>query len=493
MNDIKSIFSKSIKKDLVKRHDEERIHALELRDDTPPMLKAYLNADRGEQNNTVLKFNEKLFFSVNFREALKDKYTSVLSLYQMAIELHNAHMVGGRYPDDGFEWFYQNDICEHQNKIVKEFAAIGKELAFKKRRKSAFDAQYFLYKNVLSPLDNFTWAKGSHLEFFFEHAIDVLAQSFLSEFIKTSVHISSPFDYYSNVTINYSDFCKTPSEAKFLENQIQIYNVRDYVVVETCIKNIVSKLNSRFVITSALKLPIEREQMLFDMYELIPLYIKSWDIDKHKIVIDDEWVIFLFIEFGRPSFAIGKLSDHIDKVSVTTFKFIWSLTGEQWCLAKLDCALEEMRVLCDYVLNEFHNKLLSLYLVRKKSFNKIDLYSNYDKSDELVGFTYEYHQSLEDVEQTHTCFENDAITKKSFGRVPSVTMSYFLSFMKKAFDCNVENGKGSEIKIWRFGSKIFTLGRHKQDQQISSFVIGKILKRLSISKEEWLLAFNKRV
>jgi hypothetical protein len=43
------------------------------------------------------------------------------------------------------------------------------------------------------------------------------------------------------------------------------------------------------------------------------------------------------------------------------------------------------------------------------------------------------------------------------------------------------------MKIWRKGYKIYTLGRHKQDQKTPSLLIKKVLKRLDITTEGWLI------
>jgi hypothetical protein len=65
-------------------------------------------------------------------------------------------------------------------------------------------------------------------------------------------------------------------------------------------------------------------------------------------------------------------------------------------------------------------------------------------------------------------------------------MSPFFTFMQQTFNCRVDNGKGSEMTIWPKGYKIYTLGRHKQDQKTSSLLIKKVLKPLDITTEGWL-------
>lgn len=474
-------FSKSLKKKVFKQQEAARVDSINSREHILPSLRERFLL--GDEYSTVLKFDKQVFFPVSFREALKRNYSLIVSLYEEAIDIHNSFIAGGRYPEDGFEWFNQPEISELQQKLRMNFSSIGKDLAYRKRRLTAVKAQLFLFQNVLKPLDEFTWYKGRHLEFFFEHAIDLLVQSFLSDFI--GEYVSPPVDNnFSNpAKIDFEGFCQLPTEANFLNNQMELYNLRDYIVVEPCIIRVVNdievaKRNALSVTSSD-----DRANMIFDIFELIPLYVKSWDPNKNKIIINNDLAIFLFMEFGFPSFAIGKPEDNADIHTTSTYRFAWSVTHDFWCMAKQDCKIKELDILGDYVLSEYHDKLLSLYVLRKTQGN------NNNGFDSLADFTFEYHSSLTSNDSEVVLDAGDTTIKKP---IPSVTMSSFFDFMRKAFDCYIENGKGSEIKIWRKNSRIYTLGRHKKDQKIHSFIISKILKRLDISKKDWLEAFVRK-
>jgi hypothetical protein len=478
-------FSKSLKRKVFKQQDAARVDSINSRENTIPGLKQRFLSDN--ESYTVLNFDKQVFFPIGFREALKKNYSLIVALYEEAIETHNLFIAGGRYPEDGFDWFNQPEISELQQKLRVKFSAIGKDLAYKKRRLTAVKAQLFLYQNILKPLDEFTWYEGRRLQFFFEHAIDLLVQSFLSEFIYEHISLPTNNDFYNPVNINFKGFCQSPNEVKFLDNQIELYNVRDYIIAEPCIISVLQEIEATKSDLLHITQIDYRANMIFDIYELIPLYIRSWDPNKNKVVINDKLAIFLFMEFGFPSFSIGKPEDNADILTTSTYRFLWSVTHNFWCMAKQDCNIEELDILGDFVLNEFHNKLLALYSIRQTE--SIKSADNYE--DDLADFTYRYHKIL-DESASCTATESFVIPTTINDPVPSVTMSYFFNFMKKAFDCQVENGKGSEMKIWRNGTKIFTLGRHKKDQQIPSFLIKKILKRLDISKDEWLSVFTQR-
>lgn len=219
--------------------------------------------------------------------------------------------------------------------------------------------------------------------------------------------------------------------------------------------------------------------MIFDLYELIPLYLKSWHSNKEKISLSDGYSIYLLLEFGLPSFAIGVESDSYEMFTSSTMRFMWTVTGDFICYVNPVCKSEALRNVADFVLEKFHTRLLELYLLIK---SKKVIFEN-DKLDELFNFTYSYHkviESKESIESLVISKEEDYLSIKSF--IPSLTMTIFFKIMTKYFACYVEGGKGREVKIWRDGYNIYTLGKHKANPQLHSFLIYNVIKRLGIKK-----------
>lgn len=477
MNNSRPIFSKTLKKDLVKDYRESVNESLESKVGVPNSLKKFLT-DTNDTSYVVSKFEQRVFFPANFRSALKGNYSVVVDFFEEGIELHNKYIAGCRFPDDGFEWFNQPELSDFQGRLFRAFSNLGKTLAHKKRRKSAYEAQGFLFKNVTSPLDKYTWKEGCRLDFLFQQSFDLLVQSYLSQFVSDSIQASNDINLDYGISIDHKKMCQTPLESHFLDEQIKLYNVQDYVIAEDIIEGLASGL-----VCTDTKSAISNEDLLFDIYELIPLYIKSWSPDKNKIVLNDQLAIFLVMDYGFPSFVLGKIDDEAANLITSTFRFSWSVTNEFRCWAKLDVESEALQKIGDFVLKEFHDKLVSLFAIRKSEVKKIEPteYVN-DYAYEVADFTTKYYQalSISDSVKENQCSDAQRIN------VPSMMMSSFFTFMQKTFDCKVDNGKGSEMKIWRNGSKIYTLGRHKQDQKIPSLLIKKVLKRLNITTEEWL-------
>ena len=63
-----------------------------------------------------------------------------------------------------------------------------------------------------------------------------------------------------------------------------------------------------------------------------------------------------------------------------------------------------------------------------------------------------------------------------------------LNFLADRFGCEIRPGKGSEVTVYRAGGRIFTLGRHRRNDEVSSLIVKLLLKRLGISPQEWLKA-----
>jgi hypothetical protein len=62
-----------------------------------------------------------------------------------------------------------------------------------------------------------------------------------------------------------------------------------------------------------------------------------------------------------------------------------------------------------------------------------------------------------------------------------------LNFLADCFGCEVRQGKGSEVTVYRQGGRIFTLGHHGSNDEVSSVMVKRLLKRLEIGLVEWRL------
>ena len=87
-------------------------------------------------------------------------------------------------------------------------------------------------------------------------------------------------------------------------------------------------------------------------------------------------------------------------------------------------------------------------------------------------------QNIEDI-----TFGKDRISGKLDLR--PLRLKSLLKFLKKNFDCEIRQGKGSEIITYRKGGKIFRFGSHKRNPIVPFERVSSSLKRLGISRHEW--------
>ena len=60
----------------------------------------------------------------------------------------------------------------------------------------------------------------------------------------------------------------------------------------------------------------------------------------------------------------------------------------------------------------------------------------------------------------------------------------------ESLGCEISQGKGSEVKVFREGGKIFSLPHHKRNSHYQPFLIRRLLRRLGISLEQWAEALG---
>lgn len=71
------------------------------------------------------------------------------------------------------------------------------------------------------------------------------------------------------------------------------------------------------------------------------------------------------------------------------------------------------------------------------------------------------------------------------GRLRSVRQRQLLNVLQRHFECEVRQGKGSEITVYRRGAKKFVLGGHRRNPAVSSHLIKLLLQRLGITPKQW--------
>lgn len=313
----KPVLTKSLKNKLIKEDKALLSAAINVR----PMNaanKAHLDDIVGfDRDFTIQIVKSKAEFPLKVRSALGDEYRAILNIFNEAVDIHNRVLVGRNYKVDLFDFSYEPEVMEFKNKAISTFSNTGRNLAYKKRRLSTFDAAYFLYSEVLVYLDEITYIKGSALQFLLGSYFDLLAQSYLSRFVVQHIELVDSTGLVG-FDVDLKILCVNLNEARFIESQLQAYNIPNYVLFDKLIECLYEEVESKDNLSESL-----REDMLFDIFELIPLYLSGWDSGKHEVSINDEISIYMSLDGGQPSFIVGFKGQRHEELYTSIYRFSW--------------------------------------------------------------------------------------------------------------------------------------------------------------------------
>lgn len=229
-----SVF-KVVKKSLSKKQDEEIFNGLDKKG-INNLLSDYLKTTVVDKH-VVPYVNASIYFLVIFKDTLGSNYPLMEKLFEKAVDVHNDNIANTKFPEDGFEWISNHNICDIQAEVYRLCHKIGCELSYKKRNKSAFEASQFLIKNVLSPMDKVVFSNG-RLAHIFYTGIDLIFQSFISNFISGYVYRASGGAKFEGSYIDCNKLCKNNVHSDILRKTFTLYNVGGYYSSEDYILNL---------------------------------------------------------------------------------------------------------------------------------------------------------------------------------------------------------------------------------------------------------------
>ena len=136
-----------------------------------------------------------------------------------------------------------------------------------------------------------------------------------------------------------------------------------------------------------------------------------------------------------------------------------------------------------YLLELLHGKLFSFYdqidfeAIRRRvqQANKAEL------DDEELGVTCQDLVEAEIIDEPV-----DPVGAKPRLRIAPLRLQRLLIVLQENLGCEVSQGKGSEITVYRPGGKIYVLGRHKADYAVPVPIVKALLSRVGIQAQEWI-------
>lgn len=141
-----------------------------------------------------------------------------------------------------------------------------------------------------------------------------------------------------------------------------------------------------------------------------------------------------------------------------------------------------------HIVELIHEKLFSLYdrvdrnAILNRMRNRTEERNESTPTDEEFALICQIlPESAEDLSPD----QNDAI-KAPTRIMGGVRVQRLLSILEVQFGCEVRQGKGSEIVIYRQGGHHFRLGHHKRNPYVPAMVIKSLLKHVGINFDEWI-------
>lgn len=154
-----------------------------------------------------------------------------------------------------------------------------------------------------------------------------------------------------------------------------------------------------------------------------------------------------------------------------------------WITSVHDRRLKEIDLVAlnRYILDLFWEKLFSFYeqidldRIRKRSITDVR-----PDDDEVLALSSRDLADQQPVEAEATRTERR--------RLRPLRIQRLCRFLQSRFDCEVEQGKGSEVTLYRPGERKAVLGRHKRNDEVHVVRLKRLLKQLGITPQEWLAA-----
>ncbi|MCW8332031.1 hypothetical protein MD588_24880 [Photobacterium sp. SDRW27] len=221
-----------------------------------------------------------------------------------------------------------------------------------------------------------------------------------------------------------------------------------------------------------------RKALIDDIYEIRQYLFKGWDATKHRLVHNK---MIIQIELQSPTPELMIIPEH--DVPQSRYKCIDSilLNDQTYTSTLANSPYWFNGVFDDVLLKKAHIYLVNLFLR-----TRIGQHKEYQDISEPYNYTpYEIETSDDEseLEKLEFCLREPQTSYRLFS---SIKLSRFRKLMEKQFSCSFSSGKGSEIKIQRPGTRIMTLGCHKQDVDLSPYKIKQILKRIDVNVEEFI-------
>ncbi|MEM5529665.1 hypothetical protein WN093_12640 [Gammaproteobacteria bacterium AS21] len=224
----------------------------------------------------------------------------------------------------------------------------------------------------------------------------------------------------------------------------------------------------------------ERLSLVDDLMEMRSIFYKNWDAEKHRIEINGELDGIIDLQSAIPSISI------IPKEWVKHDRK--TLDTVAWCIHSGTAFFQSsffssFGLKADFLLELVHDYIVALFLKVKNNPHQ----NNIDFQEFTINIFYDHLEKDNYTDQANVKLELEleAQNTKTI-HIPKVRQNRLFVWLQDQLKCQILSGKGSEIKIFYPGGRIYTLGKHKPNPEVSTWKIKEILKRVGINESIWI-------
>ncbi len=385
-------------------------------------------------------------------------------------------------------------VNQHLSQWARSYVEV-RILRSKHRREDEMQKYDRLYRELLPQLEKIAFRKGSVNRSFMAEFCDYLAWLLLNETVRKLVE--TKFDREELVPVFRINSSK-PRNRAYLEHIVRLYQWQhddDLSEVLRLLND--SSLNSDHF--SEAEINIRTELLVSNIQEMRSFLVHNFKAENAIVEISKNvffsWTWAVGRGLGLIHVAPSKekmLALHRQRSSGVTFTLLFdghiANYYSPWINTNTISTSDRTRVLLTNlrIVEAIHDALLALY-------EKIDInaviarFKEKNKSVPAVEPTDEEFaalcQLIAETENEQPLAKQDAST-----RIKSVRVQRLLSILSEQLHCEIRQGKGSEIVIFRDGGHHFRLGHHKKNIYVPTTVIRNILKHVGIGSDEWFKA-----
>lgn len=388
---------------------------------------------------------------------------------------------------------------------------VAKEALFKLRHKikaAPVIAYSQAYDALIRSLESITCDQDHMYPLVWNAASDVIACTLLDEiFIKTHL-ISSDESFDTNSLNNIHTSIRNEGERKYLRDHLALYNLpfRDWLVGNLLNPLLAALKNDPFMP------PIEIQQTcksryFADMLEAFSYLVGLEEDDRYFFTLPESPYVGAFTfnsVHGIGRFFFNDSRENLVKglegaYCIGTFEVLWNgeFSFETHPLDMISGRFgkEDGLLLAYWMLKQVHDRIVADYLAVEDYYlhqNEVDKNAQVTDESSTHDITAFYTPWIKEAQDEHlastVAATSDSEQFPLQHGLPQVRRNVFFKILQQC-GVSVEQGKGSELKLLRDGKHPFRLGNHYgRNPTVPSFLAASILKRMEISRNEWLSA-----